>query len=481
MSFSNRYLFTLFSSVIRAGLNFYISIQIANYFLPELYGDYQYVLTMTTAMLLLINAGSENAFYTFISEKKRHFKFYVTYFSWQLTQLALLLITLIFLSQNAYDFLFKGTEVSFLVSALIAIFFLATIKNSLNHILESIRQTKISQALSIAVAVLHVALLLSFMYLEILNPKILFQIIMGEYILYLIIVVAILCFGKFELFSDEPFNLHHTFQLFWSYCKPLVLLAFAAALYTTVDRWLIQTYIGSSGQAYFAISMQFSTISILFASSLSSIFRKEISESLSTGNLAKARLYYQVVSKNIFLVTTMICTILFVYSTDVLLFFYGEPYLGAISIFKLIMLLPITQATGTVHVSFLYASSQTKNMAYISYLFIPTSIFLSILVISDFGLNLGIEGLGVRLLVTDTIYILVLEYFVCRYLDIGRSYSFKIASFTIFMSVAFFLKYVMDTMHINFLSQVILVSGIYVMPVGYYLYRNFKMQFDYDF
>ena len=458
-----------------------MSIQVANYFLPELYGDYQYVLTLTTAILLLINAGSENAFYTFISEKKRHFKFYVTYFIWQLAQLAILLIALIFLSENAYDFLFKGTELGFLVSALVAIFFLATIKNSLSHILESIRQTKISQALSIAIALLHVALLLSFMYLEILNPKILFQIIMCEYILYLIIVVSILRFGQYELFSDEPFNLLNTVKLFWSYCKPLVLLAFVAALYTIVDRWLIQTYIGSSGQAYFAISMQFSTISILFASSLSSIFRKEISESLSTGNLKKARLYYQVVSKNIFLVTTMTCTILFVYSTDILLFLYGEPYLGALSIFKLIMLLPITQATGTVYVSFLYASSQTKIMASISYLFIPTSIFLSILAISDFGLNLGIEGLGVRLLITDTIYILVLEYFVCKYLGLRRAYSFKIASFTIFVSVAFFLKYVMDAMHIDFLFQVILVSGIYVVPVGYYLYRNFKMQLDYDF
>ena len=104
MSFSNRYLITLFSSLSRAGLNFYVSIKVANYFLPELYGDYQYILKLTTAMLLFINAGSENAFYTFISEKKRHFKFYLTYFSWQLTQLAILLIALIFLSENAYYF-----------------------------------------------------------------------------------------------------------------------------------------------------------------------------------------------------------------------------------------------------------------------------------------------------------------------------------------------------------------------------------------
>ena len=77
MTFSQRYLITLLSSVVRAGLNFTVSIQVAKYLMPEMYGNYQYLLSVFTSILLFINMGTESAYFTFISQKKQNIRFHI--------------------------------------------------------------------------------------------------------------------------------------------------------------------------------------------------------------------------------------------------------------------------------------------------------------------------------------------------------------------------------------------------------------------
>ncbi|MDA8862065.1 oligosaccharide flippase family protein [Gammaproteobacteria bacterium] len=480
MSFTSRYIITLLSSIVRAALNFFVSIKVANFLMPDLYGQYQYILTIITAFLLLINIGSENAFFTFISEKKQHIKFYIVFFTWQFFQVTAVTLLVIFLNAELYAFIFKDVDVYIIVIAIVALFFNGTIQASLNHILESIRKTNISQTLVILVALLHLILIMYLINLDKLDIKILFQIILFEYFLYTIITICILNLYKNDLLSSEPFVFTAMFQKFYKYCKPLILLAFVGACYTISDRWLIQTFLGSSAQAYFAISIQFSTLSILLTSSIVSIFRKEISESLAANNWHKVRSFYQVISRNIFLITTIICSILFIYSDDVLNFFYGEAYKEASLIFKIIMLLPITKSTGTVYVSFLYATSKAKISAYISYLLLPFSICLSILFISDFGLSLDIHAMGIRLLITEIIYIVFLEYFICKYLNIDNQYLFKVIVFVCFVLVAYVIRLFLYGIGLDFIFHILFVSIFYILPIGLYLMRNLKNKLDFN-
>lgn len=476
MSFTNRYLITLLSSIIRAGLNFVVSIQIAKYLMPELYGNYQYVLTISTAILLFTNMSTESAFFTFISKKKQHIKFYITYFSWQFLQILLVFLFVLLLNQDIYHLLFKDIDMGLVFIAIGASFFVGNIQNTSNHIAESIRKTHFSQILSIGIAVIHLTVVLSFIYLDSLSVKLLFQVLLFEYVLYTFIIFILLKKHRTELFTDEIFNIKDMIGKFYIYCKPMFILAIFGFIYTFMDRWLIQTYVGAEGQAYFSISMQFSALTILVTSSILKVFWKEMSESIEQNDLEKTKKYFVIVSKNLFVFTCVVSSILFFFSDEILKYFYSDAYMEATLVFKLIMLYPILQSMGQLYSVFLLSTEQTKLYRNIAIGVSILSISVAILFLSDFGMNLGVKGIAIKLLIMNFFSIFMLEYYIMKYLNDNTNYFYKIKFFILIFSLSYLVYLIQIYLNFTFLVQVVLVGIFYVIPIGVYLFNSLKKE-----
>lgn len=476
MSFSNRYLITLSSNIIRAILNFIVSISVARYLMPEAYGNYQYILTILTAVLLFINMGTENAYFTFISQKLQSFRFHLFYFGWQFLQLCIALFLIIVLSDDLYQVLLKDLEKSLILIALVAVFFVNNVQNSINHIIESIRMTYYSQMISIVVALFHLVIVLGFIYFDNLTIETLFKILFIEYLFYSIVILLLI--KKFQLFSDDPFKFKLVFKKFYIYSKPLFFLSLGVFISTFIDRWLIQTYIGAEGQAFFSISIQFSALIILVTSSVLKIFRKEIAESLEEGDLEKTRKYFEAISKNLFIFTTLVSSVLFFFSEEVLRYFYTDAYLGASLVFKLIMLYPIFQSMGQLYSSFSFASSQTRLYTNISYFTLTLGIILALFFVSDKGLGMGAEGIAIKFLILGVVSTSILEYTILKYLKSEYDFFYKLKYVIAIFVASYFVYLLQHYLGFSFWVQVFIVGSVYIMPVGVYLFRNLKKELE---
>mgnify|MGYP006080201283 CR=1 FL=1 len=476
MNFSNRYLLTLVSSGVRAALAFTVSIQIAKYLAPELYGSYQYILTVSTAILLFMNMSTESAFFTLISKKKRHVKFYFSYFSWQLAQILVALTFLFLIHRDLYTLLFKDFNLSLVALAFGAAFLVGNIQATVNHIVESIRKTYLSQVLSIFVAFIHVAVISGFVHADYLPIKLLFTVLIFEYLLYATIILFVLKKYSFELFSNDTFIFKSMVEDFYVYCRPLFVLGLFSFLYVFVDRWLIQTYVGKEGQAYFSISMQFSALTMLVTSSILKIFWKEISESIAQKNFNQTRRYFSVVSLHLFIIACVLSSVLFFFSDEILSYFYSDAYVGALLVFKLVMLYPIVQSMGQLYSVFLLGTDQTKLYKNISIWISVSSIAVAIFLLSDFGLNAGVEGIAVKLVLMNVISIMILEYFICDYLAISTTYWTKLKYLTLSFLGAYIVHELQIYMDVSFLVQILLVGFLYVLPIGIYLFKSLQRQ-----
>ena len=476
MSFSIRYLITLLSSIVRAGLNFYVSIKVANHLLPELYGSYQYILSVSTAVLLFVNLNTENAFFTFISKRKRHFKFYLTYFVWQAFQIIFVFLILIILDRRIYDLIFTNIDVSLVFLAMGALFFNCNIQSTCNHLIESIRKTHFSQILIVAIALIHVFIVSMLIYFETLTIRIIFQVLLFEYFLYSSIVIILLKKHNSKFLSNEIFSLRDTLAKFYIYCRPLFVLALVGFLHSFVDRWLIQNYVGTEGQAYFSISMQFSALTMLVTSSILRVFWKEIAESIERNDLEKTRKYFVVVSEHLFMITCVISSVLFFYSEHLLRYLYTDIYAGAATVFKLMMLYPIVQSMGQLYSVFFLATEQTRLFKSISIGVSILSIAIAILFLSDLALGFGVEGIAIKLLMMGTMSCLILEFYIGKYIQSPISYSFRFKFLFMSFCAAFLIFKLQMYLEFSFVAQMLLLGCFYVLPIGLYLLNSLQKQ-----
>lgn len=476
MTFSNRYFFTLFSSFVRSGLNFYVSIKVAGYLLPEFYGEYQYTLSICTSIFIFTNLSTENAFFTFIAKRKQHIYFYFTYFMWQFSQLLLVILIALMLNKELFTLIFKSANVGLVVIALGASFLVGNIQATSIHILESIRKTSYSQGLNIVISLIHFLVVMMFINYEMLTVQLLFIILLLEYVFHTIVVLFISIKFRSKLFVNNHFSLINTGREFYFYCKPLFIVVVTSFLYTFTDRWLIQTYLGSAAQAYFSISIQFSTLIILLTTSVVNIFWKEISESIQKGNSKKTRKYYLAVSEHLFIISCVMSSLLFFYSDQLLKYFYQDEYLEASSVFKLIMLYPILQSMGQLYSVFCLAASKTTLIRNISVGISILSILFAVLLLADFGLGFGVEGIAIKLLIMSLLSCFIFEYYIGKYLQILPNYFTKlkiiILSFCTSYSIMIFQMY----FELPFLYQIILVGSCYILPLGIYLLNSMQRE-----
>lgn len=451
-----------------------VSIQVARYLMPEIYGTYQYLLSVSTAILLFLNLNTENAFFTFISKKQQHYRFYYAYLVWQMLQILLVFLVVFILNHDLYKLIFKDIEIGLVFICIGATFFLANIQNTSNHLIEAVRKTHVTQILNIFIALLHCGIVLTLIYTNSLDLKLLFQLLLLEYIFYAFIVFLVLYKNGSQLISTDSFNLGKMIRRFYYYCRPLFMLSIISFIYVIMDRWLIQTYVGASGQAYFSIAYQFTTLTILITSSVLRIFWKEISESKEKNNLIKTQNYFIVVSENLFLFTCCISSMLFFYSQHVLEFFYTDDYLPASLVFKIMMLYPIFQSMGQLYSVYLLSVEKTKLYSNISIGISIVSIITAIFFMSDFGLKLGAEGIAIKLILSGIVSMIILEYSIRKSLGIENGYKSKAITITFCFIFSATIYLFFKKLEVSLFLQAIFITILYIIPVSIYMLNNFK-------
>jgi O-antigen/teichoic acid export membrane protein len=419
---SVRFTVTLVSNVARMGLSFIAGLLLAKGLKPAQYGNLSFLLSSFFYVSSLLDMGSSNAFYTFLSQSKRNSRFYIYYASWLALQASGILIVIsFFMPRHWIQTLWVDQKLSWILLACIATFLSSPVWRMIECIGEARRETFLVQKTRLGIAVFHF-LLIGILYVR--------HYVTVPVVLLLIILEYVSAAGWFALrfnwkealkdpgVEKEP-TLRSTISEFSVYCKPLVFTCGLSFLAVSFDRWLLQYYGGSVQQGFFSVGQDFSAVSLLAAASALNVFWKETAHFHHENQKEKLQTLFLKSTKVLFFVSAAISCFCISFSKEILSIFLGSSYGGARLSFALLLLFPIHQSLGQLNGTYFLATHQTfKTFMFTSVGLLvgaPLSYFLVASPLARIpGLGLGAIGLSVSQVAVNFLVVNLQGYTICR-------------------------------------------------------------------
>jgi O-antigen/teichoic acid export membrane protein len=440
-----RFLTTVATNVLRAGISFCAGLLIAQALGPAEYGNFNFLLGSFMSLATLVDMASSSAFYTFVSQKHRGTKFFIYYSAWFLIQFTTLLLLVLFLPASLRGKIWLGHPKDIVLIALFASFTMNQIWRYAGQIGESIRDTVGVQIRNIVLALAYLSCVLLILKFNLTSIKTFF-------ILNTILYLVFACFYGLRLykvgvfFQGEPENLKDILREFRNYCSPLAICAIAGFFYYFADYWLLQKFGGPVQQGYYAIGAKFATFSLIATTSILQVFWKEIAEAHSLGNAERVRQLYEKVSRGLYFFGAVLSCFLVPFTRQILGLLLGPAYQEAWIPLSLMFLYPVHQSLGQITGTMLYSMGHTRTKSYIGLFFmaisIPTTYFMLARKNSIIpGLGMGSLGLSLKMVLCQLVDVNLMALFVAKYLKIPFKWSYQAIVLLLLVPAGFISKF----------------------------------------
>jgi len=402
MEVKSRFAVSLVTNVLRGGLSFVTVLMLARGLGPALYGDFAFLMGSFMAIKSLLTLGTSTAFYTFISQKSRGLEFMGAYAIWQLIQffLAIIIIAVV-LPDSWVDVLWVGQKKELVLISFVTVFIQQQAWQTMIQIGESRRQTKKIQMMNFFLALSHLLLVLALWATNLLSLKVLFAIIIAEHVVA--IGVAWKLIGVSQI-KGEPFEGKEVFKEYILYCSPLVLYSLLGFAYDFADRWMLQSFGGSTEQGLFEVSYRLVAIGLIATTSMLSIFWKEMAEAKEKGDSERIRALYTKISRFLFSFSAVICAFLIPWSDEIIIVFLGESFLDGVSVLAIMLVFTIYNSLVQINGTLILALGKTKTQLVIGGISMILSIPVSYTLQAPThylvpGLELGAIGMALKMLI----------------------------------------------------------------------------------
>jgi O-antigen/teichoic acid export membrane protein len=392
------------ANVVRAALSLATGLLVARGLQPSGYGDLTYLLGSFVAIRALLDMGSSNAFYTFISRQPRGRTFYFLYFGWILLQFAVsLLMVAAVLPQGVIERIWLGHSREMILLALVASFMQQQVWMTITQLGESRRLTVKVQSLGLAVALTHLAIVATFRSMGALSVKVVLLALIGEYLIVLPFASRLLGIPALLSTAVAEARISVIIYQYSRFCKPLIVVGLMAFVYDFADKWLLQRFGGSSQQGFYQIAAQLSAVSLIATTSILNIFWKEIADASAREDKARLRRLYIRVNRGLLMLGATASCILIPWSRQIVTILLGSAYQDSWPVLALMLLYPIHQSIGQVNATMFMACERTWEYMVITlagqFVSFPVSYFLlaSPQQHPVSGLGLGAYGLALKM------------------------------------------------------------------------------------
>lgn len=429
-SIRTRFLATLSANAFRSVLSLVTGLIVARALGPESFGALTFLMMSWVAILDFLNLGTDQAFFTFLSQRPRGRPFAAIYIGFQIAQLglALFVVALIFPEMLLRAVWVDQEQVRILL-ALLAAFLQRQMWTTMVQIGESARLTVRVQGLTMLVATAHLVLITTFWLVAVLTVELIFVLITIEY------AVAALAAWKF-LPADAPakparLDLRAMAREYAAYCAPLVLYRFVGLAYTLADRWLLQNYSGAEEQAFFAVADRVAQICLLTTTALTRILWKEVAEAHKRQSDERVRMLHRRSTRALYFIGCAFAGFLLPWSNDILRLALGQAYVGATTALMVMLLHAPFAALGRVNFTSMYATSRTGPVTVIGgasmLLSIPVTYFATATATAPVpGLDLGSLGVSLKWLVFTFLTVNVMAWYFSRQHGAPFDWTFQI-------------------------------------------------------
>jgi O-antigen/teichoic acid export membrane protein len=426
-----RFGFSLLANVSKAAISFGTGLLVARGLGPEQYGTMVFLLGTFTAARQLFDLGTSSAFFTFLSQRNRNFRFVGLYFFWLALQFLVTLLAVGLLFPDSWiDLIWRGEQRNLVILAFLAVYIQSVLWSAFLQMGESQRLTRWVQGVAVTVALAHLLLVVFAWWGKWLNIHTILILLIFEWLIAVAVIAKQLHFSPS---SAEIGTAKSVFNEFWRYCAPLVLYSWLGFVYEFADRWLLQTYAGSVQQAYYAVAYQFGAIAAIATSSILNIFWKEIAEAHHQNNHERVAMLYQRVSKGLFFVAASCAGFLAPWAEDVLRITLGAAYVGGATTLAIMFFYPLHQSMGQIGGTLAYATGRVALQVKIGMVFMVASIVVTFFVLADVsaplpGLGLGSLGLAGKMVVMQILGVNALAFCLSRSLGVKFDWIFQVTA-----------------------------------------------------
>jgi len=411
---------SLLANFLRVGLSFSSGLIIARGLGAAGYGDLNFLLGSFTAISQLTEIGTSSAFYTFISQRRRGYKFFAIYLTWIGLQFACTVVVVgLLLPVSLIDRIWVGHERRVVLLAFGASFLMTQVWGMVSHLGEAARQTVLVQAASVGQGIAHLVLVAAGTHWRWLTFQNVMWLLVAQYAAIGVIFGPRFVRANLAGRVDDREDARAVAKEFASYCAPLVLYGWVGFFYAFGDRWLLQQFGGAGEQGYFSIGQQFATISLLGTTSILKVFWKEVAEAKARGDSRRVNRLYRSVSRSLYFAGAWMSCLLIPYSREILRWTVGPGYEAAWLALGLMLLFPIHQSLGQIGMSFLYATGETRRYTKISLVMMGASLPVAYLMLAPPsatvpGLGLGAVGLAAKMVVLQIVGVNLQAYAIAR-------------------------------------------------------------------
>jgi len=445
-SIKTRLLVSVMANGLRACMSFIAGLIIARGLSPNDYGDLMFLLASFTAIRTLMDMGSSNAFYTFISRNKRSSLFFIFYFSWLFIQLIVMsLIITLLLPDEMIHVIWLGHSKNVILLAFVAVFVQHQLWQTVGQIGEASRKTLRVQTLNIFVALFHIVLIGFFLSASNLSIVIVLWIFIVEYLLATIFSFWYLR-NKEVSEKFEDFSAVKLLKEYWVYCKPLAILSIVGFIYEFLDRWLLQRFGGSEQQAFYQIAYQIAAVSLFATTSILRVFWKEISEAIELNNKYKVAYLFRRVNRGLVILSAILSGAMIPWSEQIITLLVGQEYVSAWPIMMVMFLYPIHQTMGQIGATMLLASSKTWAYMFIGVVGMLISIPLTYFMLAPTigvmfpGLALGAMGMAIKMVLLNIVFVNIQLWYISRYNKWDYDFLFQVVGVSSIILIGYISK-----------------------------------------
>jgi O-antigen/teichoic acid export membrane protein len=427
-SVSSRYIVTLGAQVFRLLLSFATATIVPRTLGPAIYGNYTFLLSTSAAIRGVLDAGAQQAFFTFSAQERASgplTRLYALVLGAQIAVVAAIIG--VAAATGRTEWLWHGQRLDqiVLVTALDWLLFLAM---SFQQLGDSKGLTAYLQLSGAAIAALALVALVVLR-------------VAGALDFYTFVCLNLACAGltcavqahklllknRAMLWSGAA-KVRLYVQRWWRFTRPLIFLQFYLQVVAYLGLYLIQTWYGSEEQGYYALALQWSTFAMVFTNSGVWIFWREIAHHSGGGDLRHAAKTYEQFSALFLYLALALAFWLSASSTMLVQIVAGVRFRAAGSVLAVMAFYPVSQTMNQLATASLKAMEHTASYARWTALLSIPELLLTYLLLAPTsapvpGLHLGAVGMAIKTALYGLVVAQVYDWLNCRFLGISYTRS----------------------------------------------------------
>ena len=396
-SIRTRFTASFLANFLRSLIAFLTGLLLARWLGPVDYGRMVFLLASFAAFRQLLDMGTSNAFFTFLSQRPRSVRFIRMFWGWVAVQFALsLVVVCLLLPDTLVSQVWVGESRTLVALALVASFMQGLVWTSASQMAEASRETVRLQRLNTVIVLVHLGVLVALWFWELLAIPLVFLALTIEWG-----IAARLASRLYRAQEALPQGEQNEIESprtilreFFAYCGPMIPFVWLAFAHDFADRWMLQHWGGAAEQAYFGVAQQFSLVALLATSSIMGVLWKEVAEAAHRNDNQRLHYLYTKVTRILYFVAAATACGLLPWSGQLLLLTVGQVYAGGATTLMLMLLYPVCQSLGQIAGTLLFATANVRLQVRINIFVMMAGLVLAYVMLAP--PDAPVPGLGMR-------------------------------------------------------------------------------------